>query len=232
MRRLDQLARSLLVPRMQEGEQVAHRDRLHAIGDEFRRGMAHRVLVQRHDHFALCGDLLACFFALCAGGKKHRRDRFQHDAVQVLTELIADLQDVAKSLAGDQPDLRALALQHCIGGDRRAMQEARDVARRHAEVVRQMGDGVQHRLAGIAARGGNLQRPHRFAGAAADDVGEGAADVHADIDRWCRVGHAGSCPPPGMVRCLDSTAGLRSCRLPALGRDDRSARRPGHNEVR
>ena len=26
-----------------------------------------------------------------------------------------------------------------------------------------------------------------------------------------------------MVRCLDSTAGLRSCRLPALGRDDRSA---------
>ena len=95
----------------------------------------------------------------------------------------------------------------------------------HAEVAREMGDRVQHRLAGIAARGGDLQRAHRFAGAAADDVGEGAADVDADIDRWCRVGHAGSCPPPGCVRCLDSTAGLRSCRLPAAGRDDRNARR-------
>ena len=55
--------------------------------------------------------------------------------------------------------------------------------RRHAEVARQMADGVQHRLARIAARGGNLQRAHRFAGAAADDVGEGAADIDADVDR-------------------------------------------------
>ena len=88
-----------------------------------------------------------------------------------------------------------------------------------------MRDRVQHRLARIAARGGDLQRAHRLAGAAADDVGEGAADIDADIDRVCRAGHARSGPPPGWFRCLDSTAGLRSCRLPAPGRDDRKPRR-------
>ena len=208
--------------RMQEGEQVAHRDRLHAVGNEFRRGAPHRVLVQRHDHLALRGDLLARFLALRAGCEEHRRDRLQHDAVQVLAELVADLQDVAEPLAGDQPDLRALALQHRIGGDRRAMQEARDVARGHAEVARQMGDGVQHRLAGIAARGGDLQRAHRLAGAAADDVGEGAADIHADIDRWCRVGHAGAVRLREWFDAWIARQGCGRAGCQPLGRDDRS----------
>ena len=183
VRRLDQFARALLVRRIQEREQIAHRDRLRAVGDEFRRGTPQRLLIEWHDHLALRGHLLGHRPALRAGCQEHRRDRFQHDAVQILAELVADLDRVAKSFAGDQADLRAFALEHRIGGDRCAVQEARDVACRNAEIACEMADGAQHGLARIAARGGNLQHAHRFAGAAADDVGEGAADIDANVGR-------------------------------------------------
>ncbi len=151
MRGLDQFARALFMFRMQKRKQIAYRDRLRAVRNEFPRGTQHRLFLKRNDNLALRRDLLARFLALCAGRQEHRCDRFQHDTMQILAELIPDLQDVAKSLAGDQPDLRAFPFQHRIGGDRRAMQEARDLRRRDIEALRQMRDGVQHRLARIAA---------------------------------------------------------------------------------
>ncbi len=187
--RLDQFACALLVRGVQKREQVADSDCLRAVSDKLCRGTPHRLFVQRDDHLALCGNLLDCLLALRARRKEHRSHRLQHDPVQILAKLVADLQDVLEPHAGDQADLRAFALKHRIGGDRRAVQEAGDAGRGDAKVVRQMRDGVQHRLAGIGARGGDLQRAHRLSDDAADDVGEGAADIDTDFDCWC--GHPG-----------------------------------------
>ena len=187
----DQLARSLLVRRMQEGEQVADSDRLCAIGNEFCCRTPHRRLVQRDDDLALRGNLLDRLLALRARREEHRRHRLEHDAVQVLAKLVADLKDVLETNTGDQADLRALALKHRVGGDRGAMQETDDAGGGDTKIVRQMRYGIQHRLAGVPARGGDLQRAHRRTGAAADDVGEGAADIDADFDGLSHGWHSG-----------------------------------------
>ena len=178
--------------RVQERKQVADRDRPDTLGDEFCHGVPHRRFIERHNHLALRGDLLAHFFAPCAWSKEHGRDRFQDDAVQVLAELIADLKDVTKTFAGDEADLRALPLEHRVGGDCGAMQEPRDFGGGDPEIAGEVGYRVQHRLAGVATRGRDFQRSHRLADATTHDVGEGATDVDTDIDGRFRAGHARS----------------------------------------
>ena len=100
----------------------------------------------------------------------------------------------------------------------------------HAEIAREMGHGVQHRLAGIAARGGDLQRAHRLAGATADDVGEGAADIDADIDRRSRVGHARAIASEWFDAWIARQGCGRAGCQPWLAMTE-SAPRPNHNEA-
>ena len=163
-----------------------------------RRGVPHRRLVERHDHLALRGDLLAHLLALRARREEHRRDRFQHDAVQVLAHLAADLQHVAEALRwrsgrSSRPCARAPRWwrSSCRAGSGRCRPAATPIRAPDASIA------LSTAALGIAARGRDLQRAHRLAGAAADDVGEGAADIDADVDRGVRSWACEERPPPG-----------------------------------
>ena len=104
-----------------------------------------------------------------------------------------------EAFGGEQPDARALALQHGVGGDRRAVHEParrRSAAMRHSRC--RCGDAREHRGARVAARG-RAPSAMRIGPPAstADDVGEGAADVDADAQL---PAHAAPSPVmPGLV---------------------------------
>ena len=59
----------------------------------------------------------------------------ERQVVHLVAHLAADLEHVAEALGGDQADAGALALQHGVGRDRRAMHEAGDLLRRQAPVA-------------------------------------------------------------------------------------------------
>ena len=71
MRRLDQFARALLVLRMQEREQIAHRDRLHAVGDKFRRGIAAPTSSSSGTITSPCAETCSRTSLRCAPGARN-----------------------------------------------------------------------------------------------------------------------------------------------------------------
>ena len=130
------LRRTPFVRRIQEGEQKADRDRLDAFRSE-RIGLTpHRFFVQRQQDLAACRHALRHFTPQSAGHEKPGRLRFEHDAVDVATALAADLEHVLEAVRRDQADLRALALEHGVRRDRRAVDESRDVFCRRCSTPR------------------------------------------------------------------------------------------------
>ena len=87
----------------------------------------------------------------------------------------ADGVGVAKAARGDQRGARALALQHRVDGDGRAVQQFRQ----RGHLAMGEGEAVRHAARRVGGHGRGL-RGDDTAVDAADQVGEGPADVDAD----------------------------------------------------
>ena len=87
--------------------------------------------------------------------------RSMYDVVLLEALLVAHLEHVAKALGGEQRGARALALDQRVGGERRAVDEDADVARRERRRPRAPARAVEHAVLGRARRGQHLggERP-------------------------------------------------------------------------
>ncbi len=177
----DQRPRPALVRGVEEGEQKADRDRFHPVRHQGRNGVAHRALVQRHQHATLRVDALDDLLAPSARQQEYRGRRAQLRRIHRVADLPADLQHVAEAGGREQADAGTLFFQHRVGADRGAVDDARDPMRRDAALVDDPAQTGDDRLARIGGRGGNLEQARGFAVCPGDDVGEGAAGVDADL---------------------------------------------------
>ena len=91
------------------------------------------------------------------------------------------VQDLLEAHGRDQPDARALRLEHRIRGDGRAVEDVPDVADVDPRLLADPADAGEHALRGVGRR---RRRLHAEAAAAVavpvadeEEVGEGAADV-------------------------------------------------------
>ena len=167
--------------RIPEREQVANGDSLGTRLDEVEHRRAHRFLVQRRHLLPLGADAFGNLPAVLPRRQEDRRLRLEDDAVQLPAHLPPDLQHVLEAGGGEQAEPGPFAFEHGIGRHGGAVQEAADLLRRDIPVLHHEPDGLHHRLVGVAARAHDLGGQHRLAGAAAHQVGEGAADVDADV---------------------------------------------------
>ena len=90
---------------------------------------------------------------------------------------IADLEDVAKPLGGDEPGPRALVLEDRVRRDRRAVADLLDHAAGQAGLDEQLAQACDDGLRIVADAGGDLLGVQRAVGTQQHDVGEGAADI-------------------------------------------------------
>jgi len=88
------------------------------------------------------------------------------------------------SLGGEEPDLRALALEQRIGRDGRAMNDRfgarEELGKVDAELIGQEPEPVEEAFGRIGRRRGALGDGERALLVDGDEVGEGAADVDPD----------------------------------------------------
>lgn len=155
-----------------------------------RDGAAHRRLVQRGLRFALGVDPLRHLQPL--GPPDQRRREGRADVVPVLLAAVAQLDDVAKSLGRDQPEVRSLPFDHQIRRDGRAVQEQGRRTEQRREItfhrLSEERQTVHHAARRVVRRRrclGGVQRPGIVD---TGQVGKGAADIHADAHRSPRTG--------------------------------------------
>ena len=178
----EQLARLPLVARIAVGMQVAHRDR----GDARARQPADRRLRrrprERRVHSAVEAEPLGHVEAPGAGHQRHRRRHPQ--VVAVVLQALAHLDDVAVSRGRQHPHRAPLALEQCIGGDGRPVDdEAGDPEQPGqigAELGRQEAEAVHDAKRRIGGGRGRLGEAHAARVVHRHQVGEGPADVYPD----------------------------------------------------
>ncbi len=176
----------LLVGRVGERVHEADRHCLHALAPEQLDRLAHRLDVERRGLGADAVDA-----APDAGTQVARHQRL-HVGVAVVVLLLADaaahLERVAHPAGGEQPALRAGAGQRRVGRHRRAVHDGVDGRRERLERQRRIhaggdvGQSVDHRDRRIGRRRQRLEDRRLGAVAGDDEVGEGAADVDADLE--------------------------------------------------
>ena len=163
-----------------ERVQQADRDRLHIQPAQLRGGLVHARFVERCQHDTARPD---AFTHLEHARRRHRALRL-HPGEQVRLArnvLPPDLQHVPKSRGGHQRGARGLALQDQIGGDRRAMQHARDILRASGGLRQSEHDAGQECFGRIRRRARRLGAPLSSARAVRQrDIGERAADIDSD----------------------------------------------------
>ena len=173
--------RPLFMRRVGVSVHKADRDRLDLLALQALDRAAHVVLGKRRHLGAVVRDAAADLDAAVA---RRRRHRLRDVEVEVMrTALACELERVAKTRSGDEPGRHPLPFNHCVGGERRAEHEKRHIAARETVLIEQFCDAVQEATSGIRGRGWYLV----IVIAAAfeidrDQVGEGAAGVHADPD--------------------------------------------------
>jgi hypothetical protein len=183
----DRIAGAALVIGIGEAMEKADRDPL----DPLRRKCVERAreaaLVERHQHISLGIDPLAHRKAQAA---RHQRWR-QVDVDVVLLEavFVPDFDDVAETFGRQQRGLRALALDHRVGGERRAMDDEADLAWLNARRPDDRPQRRRHPLLRRTRRGERLRRKALLANLQRH-VGERAADIETEPDCGGRC-HAG-----------------------------------------
>ena len=184
----EDLLDTALVARVEEREQEAHRDRLDALLAQPRDRGADAVLVERRVDHARRHDPLA-----------HRQPQPPLDQRglaprQVLVDrerlrpaVAADVDQVAEAGGRDHAGARAVALEHDVGRDRRAVQQLRDVADVAPGERAQLAQAVHRRLRRVRRRARHLVDGD---GGAVEQhqVGEGSADIDADPDHRVLAG--------------------------------------------
>nr|WP_228430456.1 hypothetical protein [Baekduia soli] len=184
----DELAGAQLVARVQEGEQEADADRLHAPVLELEDRLDRARLVERDRDLARGHDALGDRLAVLA---LHQRPALVGDVLherEVVRPLVAaDVDDVAEALRRQHPGAPAVVLEERVGGDRGAVEDQVDVRGRDAgdvaDLVRAL-DGAARR---IIVRRRQLVDDDALLEAPEDDVGVRSAHVDAEAD------HAAPC---------------------------------------
>ena len=187
----DDLARPPLVRRIEEREQEADRDRLDARRRPARRPRARPSSRRAATSTSPVGrHALRHLLAQRAGREEHRRLGLEDEVVHLVPHLAADLEHVLEALGREQADLRALALEHGVGGDRGAVHEADDLVRPTRAIPAACSPSHAFTPAlGLRRVVGILTRRITPLAVATDDVGEGAADVDADLELPCCCHH-------------------------------------------
>ena len=157
------------------GEQEVDRHRLDgAFLPDLLRDGADPVLVERHVHRAVGHDPLVHLVAVAALDQRLRLD--PGDVVVAAPVAPLDEGDVAKALGGHVGDLRALALQDCVGRHRRPQPDVADVRRRL-----EAPEPAQDAFVGVVGRRQdlpNIDRPGLRI--VAHEIRERASDVDPD----------------------------------------------------
>jgi hypothetical protein len=185
----DDLARPPLMRRIEEREQVADGDRFDAFADQLIDRPDDRALIQRDENIAGRREALAHLLAQRTRCQEHRRLGLEDEVVHFVPHLAADLEHVLEARGREKADLRSLGLDHGVGGNRRAVHEADDLVRRHAPFPLHVVHRSLHAGAWIAPCRRDLDETHRPRAVATDDVGEGAADIDADLEFPCCFHH-------------------------------------------
>ena len=182
----DQFRRAALMRRVGEREQKADGDRLDPVGNQRLGGGDDTGLVEGRELPAVGGDPPGNLLPPRARRQEHRRLRAEFQVVHGGALLAAELQHIAEAFGGDQAEPGALLLQHRIGRRRGAVHEAADSRRLNAPVGLRPRNCRGDAFVRIWPCGRDLEHVEPAVGAAADQVGKGAADI--DPDRQARVG--------------------------------------------
>ena len=142
---------SLLVRRADEAIEEADRHRLCPGVTQATHCRAERRFIQRRFHRAVVAHALGHFQAQVA--RHQRRGLVGLQVVQVGAFLPTDLQQVAKTLGGDQPGLHTAMLDQRVGRDGRAVAEVADRARLHADLLDTFRDTLGDAARRIVRRG-------------------------------------------------------------------------------
>ena len=117
---------------------------------------------------------------------RHELLRRRHaQIVAVVLQALAHLDDVAMAFGGEQADLGALVFEQRVGGDGGAVHDAFGLRKKlGGRQVQELGEMIQaghHADRRIFGRGGDLRQRGVAGVIHCDEVGEGAADVDADL---------------------------------------------------
>ena len=108
-----------------------------------------------------------------------------------------DLHDVAIALGRHQPDPRALALQHCIGGDCGAMQKRLDIAGGDTGLVADRLHAGEDALTAVMRGRWRLVPPEiPVAGVEQQQIGECPADIDTQTIGHAKLPYAATGKPP------------------------------------
>jgi hypothetical protein len=175
----DRFPDAALVIRIGERVQEADGNRLRAGGGERVDGAGHACFIERHQHAAPRVDALA---DRETQPPRHQwRRQIDIDVVLLEAVLVADFDHVAEAFGRQQRRFRALALDHGVGRQRRAMDDEAHLLRCNAGVGGDRMHGDQHAVFGRTRGGECLRRKAPFADFERD-IGERAADVEAEPD--------------------------------------------------
>jgi hypothetical protein len=178
----DDLGDARLVLRLEEREEEADRDRLHARLLQPAHLLARPVLVERHEHGAVARDPLGHGQPVAAADDRVPLPR-QILVVREVERLLVprDVEDVAVALGRDQADLRAVVLDDDVGRDRRSVEDLLQVRRLRARELGQLLDPLHRPLRGVVGRGRQLVHED-LPGIVVDvdQIGERPADVDSE----------------------------------------------------
>ncbi len=172
----EDLTGAALVRRVRKAVEEANCDRLNTLGGEAIGELHERPLVKRDEDPAAGIDALAHRIAQPAGDE--RRGQVDIDVVLLEPVLVPDLDRVAEALGGNEGGLGALTLDDCIGRQRRAMDDDRQISRRQRGFLQDRADGFENGTLRGLWSGQDLDAvaaPVRFE----RDVCERAADIDA-----------------------------------------------------
>ena len=110
----------------------------------------------------------------CRGGEEEVVPVVLHPSLPAQTE------EIGESLGDDERERAALLFEDHVGGERRAVDDPRHVARCHARAAQYMPDALDDSDARVVGRGRHLVDVEVAVGVGEHDVGERAADVDAD----------------------------------------------------
>ena len=188
---LEDSLREALVLRVAVGVHEADGDRLDAVGRQLRGHRAQLGLVEGQDDLALGVDPLADLTPQRPAHEGTRRLELQ--VVEVVADLAAHLERVAKAARGHVAHPCARALDDRVGDERRAVHQAVELVGIGAGLPEQAREAGKDRLARVVGCGEPLARVDQVPQLVdQDEVGEGPADVDADADPLAR--HEASTP--------------------------------------
>ena len=199
--------------RIAVGVQIAHRHGFHAGAFQRLDRGGERGAVER------CLDRAVGAHALRHAEPQRARHelfrRWHAEVVAVVLQALAHFDDVAVALGGEQTDLGALVFEQRVGGDRGAMHDAlglrEQLAGREVQEFGQTVEAGHHADRRVFGGGRGLCQCGVAAVVHRDQVGEGAADVDADLQHGTVNQAVPDCHPPlaGGVGRRRSTSLLR-----------------------